>query len=240
MLSNQHLREGGIAGLRRAPDSYGRLIFHSQIVRIWIGQERAEPGAGEISLQPAMYLARYRLVPLALLPPDSPPEAGTRSDDLLPESGLPDSVDAAAPWDRARRPGEGRPVDYLREELRRRLQAGPAVELLLQVQLHRAEDPGERRGSALAWYDASVDWDETVTPWQNLGRIDLTQALGAAETERLRFNPAHHPLNFGVPEAVSLLDPRSLGASELRVMSAISSLRAGLAAVLWLPVEEGR
>ena len=105
--SNRMAREGGIVGLRRAPSSFTRLYYHSQIVRWWM-----EPGG-------ALHLARYRLAP----------------DDLGPESGLPSPEDVQHIWDRKRLPdAEGGP-SYLRSELLDRVAHHPPVKLRFQVQL---------------------------------------------------------------------------------------------------------
>ncbi len=106
---NRLAREGGIVGLRRAPSSYARLYYHSQIVRWWM-----EPLG-------AVHLVRYRLAP----------------EDLGPESGLPDAEDVKHIWDRGRRPdAEGGPT-YLRSELLERVKHGGA-RMRFQVQLLRA------------------------------------------------------------------------------------------------------
>lgn len=101
-------REGGVAGLRRAPTSYAALHYYGQIVRGWIDTDRH------------MHLVRYRLL-----------------GDPGPESGLPDASDCSHVWLRGRRPNDLRPTTYLRAELVERLRRGP-VELLFQAQFHRA------------------------------------------------------------------------------------------------------
>lgn len=105
--SNRLAREGGIVGLRRAPSSYTRLYYHSQIVRWWM-----EPAG-------ALHLARYRLAP----------------EDLGEESGLPSAEDVKHIWERGRLPdAEGGPA-YLRSELLDRVRQHAPVKLRFQVQL---------------------------------------------------------------------------------------------------------
>lgn len=195
-------REGGITGLRRAPDSFTRLHFYGQIVRWWFDEKGA------------LSLVRYRLVP---------------EDPTLPESGLPDLDDASHIWQRDRRAGDPRPTDYLRKELRTRLApaagstASPHVRMRFQAQF-QTDVPG----LSLDWYDASVDWPESTHPWHDLGVVDLDEALDDAVTETLGFWTGYHPPTLGVPPSDSLTDPRSLGDSEVRVMRALQQLRAWL------------
>lgn len=256
LRDNRTFREGGVAGLRRAPPSYAELLYYSQIVRIWVGVPDARPIPAQApdlvkeELRDArvlvgaheQFLVRYRLVPLELVPrgPDGEPVPHCPTDSLGPEAGLPDEADAATMWKRERRPDERRAKDYLRRELRDRLlDPTRPVEWVLQAQFHRAEDPGVASGRALAWYDASTDWDERECPWWDLGRIRLTSALSEAETEVLRFNPAHCPSAMGIPMAAGLWDYRSLGDTEVRVMKGLARFRRFLYGVGGLP-SEGR
>jgi hypothetical protein len=229
--------EGGVAGLRRAPESYAKLFYYSQIVRIWVGVrgptkvlDPPEPLKSFEGLR-RMFLVRYRLAPLALLPDGGLP-AGARPESYprayADESGLPDDTDTAAMWIRSRRPDERRPKDYLRRGLKQALARGEPVRFALQAQFHEAEEPDGKTGDALAWYNAGVDWDDDVCPWRDLGLISLTRALGDAETERLWFNPGKHPFSMGVPASPGPADYRSLGDGEVRVMRALSLLRQRL------------
>lgn len=188
--------EGAVAGLRRAPESYASLRYHSQRISYWID------AAG------ARHLVRYRLVPAS----------------GAPESGLPDPDDCDHVWQRARRDDEHRATDYLRQELPKRLGDGPVL-MRLEAQFHRPF-PAE----PLAWYDASLDWDPVEHPWLALGTVTLTNALAAADTELLRFNPAHAPQSLSVPRGQGLRDPRSLADSEVRVMHRLQDLRMDLMA----------
>ncbi len=101
-------REGGIAGLRRAPDSYALLHYYGQSTRYWLSPDDTR------------WLVRYRFVP---------------ADIDAPESGLPTLDDDLRTWDRARRPDERRARDYLRQELKDRLTHMP-VAMRLEAQFH--------------------------------------------------------------------------------------------------------
>jgi hypothetical protein len=227
--------EGGVAGLRRAPESYAKLFYYSQIVRIWVGVrgptkvlKEAETLRNFEGLR-RMFLVRYRLAPLALLPdaPGVPHESHPR-DAYAVESGLPDDTDTAALWIRSRRPDERRPRDYLRRAFKQALARGETVRFAFQAQFHEAEEPEGKTGHALAWYNAGVDWDDDACPWRDLGEISLTRALDDDETERLWFNPGRHPLSMGVPASPDPSDYRSLGDAEVRVMRALHILRETL------------
>ena len=260
LLTDIVAREGGVAGLRRAPTSYAALYYYSQIVRIWVGSRMSTPGAADdpqarrqsvvapspiAGLLPdqVMNLVRYRLLPDQLIAPEpravaadlrGRPELLAQTD-LLPESGLPDDEDAAALWNRQRRPANKAPVNYLREELTRRLNDGEAVVFHLQAQFHEAHEPAFATGEALSWYNAGVDWDVRRCPWRDLGRIELVRPLCEKDTEDLRFNPRNMPGSLGIPTSTSLSDYRSLGDVEARVMGALANLRAGVYKLLGYP-----
>jgi len=189
--NNLVAREGGVAGLRRAPQSYARLYYYGQIVREWV------------STHAVLHLVRYRCVP----------------EDLGQESGLPSDDDASHIWVRSRLPGDERPVNYLRQEMRDRLALGP-VRMRLQAQFHRRAP-----GDSLEWFNASVDWNESAHPWHDLGALELQEALEDVDTELLQFDPGNHPVTLGIPSASGPSDYRSMGDSEARVVRALQHLR---------------
>ena len=203
--SNPNALEGGVAGLRRGPDSFARLYFHAQKPSYWVSTDNVR------------YLVRWRMAPW----------------DLGRESGLPDDADCSHVWIRARRHGDTRPASYLREELKARLARGP-VAFRLQAQFHRPE-----AGDGLAWYDASVEWDGLDHPWLDVGRVELLEPLPPAVTERLQFNPANHPPSLPIPVGASLMDPRSLGSSEYRVVRRLQRLRLWMYDTFGLPPLDG-
>jgi hypothetical protein len=120
-----------VAGLRRAPESFARLCFHSQKVSYWVDTE------GE------RWLVRYRLIP---------------SEGVV-ESGVPDDDDGTHPWLTAREVSDERPRDYLRRELHSRLANGP-VSMRLQAQWHeeRAGDSLTWFDPGLAWDAHEHPW----------------------------------------------------------------------------------
>jgi arachidonate 5-lipoxygenase len=199
--SNAIAREGGVAGLRRAPDSYAQLHYYGQIVRHWVDFEGVR------------HLVRYRCIP---------------ETDAV-ESGLPSDEDASHIWLRDRLPSESRPTDYLRAEMRRRVDS-TGVRMRLQAQFHRP-----RPGDTDDWYDASVDWDERECPWIDLGQLALDRSLPDPDTELLLFDPGNHPMTLGVPRATGPFDYRSMGDSEARVVRALQRLRVWMYGVFGMP-----
>lgn len=199
-LQKRHAaREASIAGLRRAPASYAELHYYTQLVRLWRGANN-----GPIESR----RCRLRLVP----------EDGA-------ESGLPDVQDQDTPWDVARRGDESRSPDYLRSEFDARIVAG-GVRLRLQVQISPAIDEDEPDvEDALAWYDATVDWD---LPWLDVGTLVLDKGLPPAAGEFLRFDPGNGAGVIVTPLSPSWTDPRSLAATQDRVVKWVGQLRMGL------------
>lgn len=212
--------EGGLAALRRAPESYTRLIYHAQTVRFWVATNDER------------YLVRYRLVPCVDGPSSAPSSsAGPPVAELrVPakpalllddESGLP--VTAADFVDRDRRPDDHRPPDYLRSELKGRLEGKLAQRFVLQAQLHPVSV-----GDGDAWYNPAADWKTTATeqPYVDLAEIVLEDVLSDEEGEKLCVDPDQAPQSLGTPVARGAFDYRSIAASERRVVRRIESLRA--------------
>lgn len=203
---NRKGREGGISGLRRAPSSYSHLHYYSQSTRYWLtpSDERL--------------LVRYRIIP---------------ADPDVIESGLPDYHDRVRSWERERRADETRPHDYLRRELRQRLETSK-VRMKLQAQFHRPSP-----GDTLAWYNGMYDWPPEDHPWFDLGVAELDEGLPDAQAERLRFSPVNHPPSLGVPVAVDWFDPRSPADSERRIIERTAALRSAMYRMFGMPRDEG-
>ncbi len=189
--SNLVAREGGIAGLRRAPNSFAELKYYSQLVRHWV------------DLEGVRHLVRYRVIP----------------DIGIEESGLPSDEDAAQIWERGRLPQETRAKNYLRSEIKQRVNE-QGVRMRFQAQFHTPVP-----GDTADWYNSSVEWDERICPWVDLGMIELNEALSDADTELLQFNPNNHPYTLGIPASRSPLDYRSMADSDARVVGALQRVR---------------
>jgi arachidonate 5-lipoxygenase len=134
LAKNRKFLEGGIAALRRAPESYTKLWYYSQSVRFWVTTDNKR------------FLVRYRLIPKADAQPE-PAEVVT-------------PVTRADYIDRRRLPEERRPTDYLRGDLKMLLQGGRTVTLALQAQFHeiRPGDDLNWYNPGTDWNEASHPW----------------------------------------------------------------------------------
>ncbi len=187
----RRMREAAIAGLRRAPHCFSELRYYTQSVRFWVTPH------GKRSL------VRFRLVP---------------QDPTVQETGLLTHTDELAA--RKRAAGDNRAPDYLRRELRRRLEGGEPLQVRLEVQSHRPAP-----GDTLEWFDASIDWNETDHPWHSIGLLRLERPLTDEATELLCLDPENHPPSLGIPSSAGPWDVRSLADSERRVVGRIQRLR---------------
>jgi hypothetical protein len=199
IANSKTLREGLVAGLRRAPKSFTCLTYYNQLVLEW----RVPDGNH--------YLVRFRLLPT--------------SDHAVSDhdKGLTDFEDVKSLWNQSRRPGEPRSRDYLRQRLYDRLTDGDPVTYELQAQFHAPS-----REDSLEWYDASLEWDERTHPWHTLGELVLNRLLSAAESDGLRFDPRNSPPSLRPPRGSSvsdLSDPRSLATAQYRINSILGRIR---------------
>ena len=196
---NKTLREGLVAGLRRAPKSFTCLTYYNQLVLEW----RVPDGNH--------YLVRFRL---------SPDSDKAISDE---DKGLTDIEDLKSLWDQSRRPGEPRSKDYLRQRLYDRITDGILVTYRFEAQFH-----APKREDSLEWYDASLEWDERTHPWYSLGELVINRLLTAAEADGLRFDPRNSPPSLRPPRGSlisDLGDPRTLATSQYRVNSLLGRIR---------------
>lgn len=199
IANSKTLREGLVAGLRRAPKSFTCLTYYNQLVLEW----RVPDGNH--------YLVRFRLLPTS---------DHAASDE---DKGLTNFKDLKSLWSQSRRPGEPRSRDYLRQRLYDRLTDGDPVTYELQAQFHAPS-----REDSLEWYDASLEWDERTHPWHALGELVLNRLLSATESDGLRFDPRNSPPSLRPPRGSSvsdLSDPRSLATAQYRVNSILGRIR---------------
>ncbi|XP_019646486.1 PREDICTED: allene oxide synthase-lipoxygenase protein-like [Branchiostoma belcheri] len=120
-----------VDSLRRAPDSYFQLIYHSQTCFAFRGSDNVPR------------LAKFRLIP-------------TNKD---PESGLLDLEQQRQVWNTARLPDEERPKDYLRHEYAERLMKA-SLKYRLQMQLHtkKASDTASICNPYRCWAPGDHPW----------------------------------------------------------------------------------
>ena len=159
--------------LRRAPDSFARVYYHSKLVNYF----KAKDGK--------MRYVKYRLIP------------GDRGVD----SGVISGEDVEKPWLQKRRPDEKRPIDYLRKEYVERLSREPVI-FHLQLRLHEdmEGDQSEIFTQEYEWSEETSPWldlatvtinralsfEETEKLSFNIGR--QPDSLGAVQAFA-----AHHP-----------------------------------------------
>lgn len=132
MASSWRNRETAMVSLRRAPECFSTLRYHSQTVRHWI------------DLSGIVYLVRYRVTPL---------------DVDAAETGVPNARDYKDLL-RSRRPEETLPVDYLTERFIGRLQTGQPLRLRFQAQFHRKQEheSPEWYNSTVEWPEDVLPW----------------------------------------------------------------------------------
>lgn len=195
-------REASIAGTRLGPESVLDVHYYSQVVRYWIATDGVR------------WRVRYRLVPLD-------DEGGHLPFQV--QSGLLDEERASRVWFRDRAEGDTKSPHHLVDELRERVGPETKPRLVLEGQFDRAE-----RGDSSHWYNSTVDWPERCHPWLRIGVVELEQVTAPEVTERLQFNGGNHPSTLPVPDAPNVIDPRSLGDSERRVIARLQRVRAYL------------
>lgn len=94
-----------------------------------------------------------------------------------------------------RLPGETRPKDYLTQEYKSRLAKG-SVGYYLQIQLTDFEDSYNP-----AACDAWTSWDQSTSPWHDLGFISINQFLDQEYFRNVYYNLSNHPDSLPLPTA---------------------------------------
>jgi hypothetical protein len=122
------------SALRRAPSSFTKMYYHSQLVNHF----RAKDGKERY--------VKYRLVP----------------EDRGPEEGIPTGEDAKTPWLQKRFPDETRPPDYLKTEFLSKVKDRSVV-YHLQLRLHGAGDPAKIFTQATQWDESTSPWFDLAT-----------------------------------------------------------------------------
>jgi len=180
-------------GWIRDPDSYAELHYHALLT---FTLSDAAGGA---------HWARWRLIP------------GERG----PDRGFvdPARVSAAAEF-LPRREGDPRPRTHLRDELRRRLAAGPLT-YVLQLQTR------PRGGDDDPALDPSVTWPEDQLPWRDVGELRLTHELDDAAARALDIRPEDMPASLALPRATAVDGLASVGQFSAIANDIIARLQAG-------------
>ena len=77
-------------------------------------------------------------------------------------------------------------------------------------------------------YDPMVAWDETLYPWETIGRIEVRAPLAAGAPKPRGFSLAVHPPFIAVPAASSVDDYTSLANLRLTIYAMMQRLRGAL------------
>ena len=135
-LKEPIFREILAEGMRRAPDTFTQMYYHSKLVNYF----KAKDGI--------LRYVKYRLIP----------------EDRGAETGLPTPEQREKPWDKQRLPNETRPKDYLRKEYVERL-SGKAAVYHLQLRLHEdmEGDKHEIFTQESQWSEETSPWLDLAT-----------------------------------------------------------------------------
>ena len=127
--------------------------------------------------------------------------------DRGPDTGLPDPASVATPEglsDFRSNPNDPRGRNYLKDEYKARVAAGPVV-YILQLSLHevRPDDPSEVLNS-------NVPWDETTHPWRYVAPVEVTEVLSYREAVLTSYSVANLPPSLRILPARSIHDFNSV------------------------------
>ncbi|XP_048557931.1 uncharacterized protein LOC125538701 [Triticum urartu] len=156
-----HVRDA-VWGSLRDTNSYTELHYYSNICRLLRFDEGKE-----------MY-AKFKLRPVDQ---DIPEESGQ----VVPRGILPPET-GAIPRDES----DTRPLLFLADDFRRRVEVPDGVRYVFQLQLREVPSDDATCDVAL---DCTRPWDEEEFPYIDIGEISIDKNLPAEETEKLEFNP---------------------------------------------------
>lgn len=170
-------REAAIEGIRVDPPSFAVLRYHSQTPTQFVGKDGVQR------------YCTYRLIPADRADDAQYMEMEAVSKDVFDQRAL---------------AGETRSRDYLKDEYRERVKAGP-VGYIFQIQLHTAV-PGESEEI----FNSNKFWDEATHPWHDLAEVTITDTLAEAEDYGTRMSLRHLPPSLAILPAKSVHDYNSL------------------------------
>jgi len=156
-----HIRDAVWGSLRKT-DSYTMLHYYSNICRLLRFEDGRQMYA-KFKLRPADQAISEdsgQVVPRGILPPET----------------------GAIPRDE----GDTRPLLFLADDFRRKVQSPEGVRYVFQLQLRDVPADSAARDIAL---DCTRPWDEAEFPYIEVGEISIGSNLPAEETEKLEFNP---------------------------------------------------
>lgn len=156
-----HIRDA-VWGSLRNTDSYTMLHYYSNICRLLRFEDGRQMYA-KFKLRPADQAISEdsgQVVPRGILPPET----------------------GAIPRDE----GDTRPLLFLADDFRRKVESPEGVRYVFQLQLRDVPADSATRDIAL---DCTRPWDEAEFPYIEVGEISIGSNLPAEETEKLEFNP---------------------------------------------------
>ncbi|XP_073155220.1 uncharacterized protein [Henckelia pumila] len=156
-----HIRDAMWSSLRQA-ESYTMLHYYSNICRLFRFNNGQE-----------MYV-KFKLRPLDK-------KFGEDTGKVEPMGILPPET-GAIPRDE----NDNRPLLFLADDFKRRLNSPERVSYVLQLQIRPVPDDEMTREIAL---DCTKPWDETEYPHFDVGEITIDQELTKEQSEELEFNP---------------------------------------------------
>ncbi|HJZ93920.1 MAG TPA: hypothetical protein VKE40_23805 [Gemmataceae bacterium] len=179
-------RRAASSAFRIRPPSYADLYYHSQTPFLW----KARDGKPRY--------AKFRLIPI-----DGGPERNAPTVEYV-EGCAADPAAADRLCDQRCFPDETRSVNYLKNEWRDRLKAGP-IQYRLQLQLHEVspDDSPEIR-------NCHLEWDEATHPWHELAVVEITEELSHAEACFMAFEITNLPPVMGILPSESMDDYNSV------------------------------
>ncbi|KAF0890511.1 hypothetical protein E2562_002868 [Oryza meyeriana var. granulata] len=194
-----HIRDA-VWGSLRSTDSYTVLHYYSNICRLLRFDDGKE-----------MY-AKFKLRP-------ADPDVSEDSGEVAPRGILPPET-GAIPRDE----GDTRPLLFLADDFRRKVDSLDGVRYVLQVQLREVPTDGAVREVAL---DCTRPWDEAEFPYIDVGEVSIDRNVPTEETEKLEFNPFLRCPEVDVIPATSCAQSASIDHGRSLVYEICQRLRNG-------------
>ncbi|PAN36509.1 hypothetical protein PAHAL_6G288900 [Panicum hallii] len=194
-----HIRDA-VWGSLRNTHSYTVLHYYSNICRLLRFEDGKEMYA-KFKLRPAdkdVSEDSGQVVPRGILPPET--------------GAIPRDAD------------DTRPLLFLADDFRRKVEAPEGVRYVFQLQLRDVPADSAARDAAL---DCTQPWDEAEFPYIEVGEIRLASNVPTEETEKLEFNPFLRCPEVDVIPATSCTQSASIDHGRSLVYEICQRLRNG-------------
>ncbi|MCB0035748.1 MAG: hypothetical protein KDE51_17070 [Anaerolineales bacterium] len=179
-------RTGADVSVRRKASSFLQMYYYSQTPLLFVDQSGKK------------YYVKYRAIPK----------------DRGAESGLPSAKDIKTTWIQHPLPGETRHRNYLKDEVKVRVQNKDAG-MILQLQLREIKS-----GDSNDICDPNILWDEEIYPWHDLATAELDDYLSYEEGQLHIFSLGASPPSLGILPVKSIYDYNSIVLMRVRSMPA--------------------